>query len=160
MPGTSPTPTLSHLEAEIQRLIDEREALELQRQRLRVEELKTLADAYARKLQAAGFSISEGLAALKPYAHVRMQSETAAPATSSSPLAPREPREPRAPRASVTHGLDALHSRAAQVLGEDAHRWLRRAHPLLGGQAPLQIASTPQGVEKVQALLAAYARGA
>ena len=157
MPGTSPTPTLSHLEAEIQRLLDEREALELQRQRLRVEELKTLADAFARKLQAAGFSVSEGLAALKPYARVRLQSEAAA---ASPRLAPRQPQEPRGPRASVTHGLDALHSRAAQVLGEDAHRWLRRAHPLLGGQAPLQIASTPQGVEKVNALLAAYARGA
>lgn len=158
MPGTSPTPTLTGLEAQIQQLLQAREALEVQRQRLRVEELKTLADAYARKLQAAGFSVAEGLAALKPYANVRLQRDTPPPA--AAPVATPAPREGRAPRGSVAHGVEALHTRAAQVLGEDAQRWMRRAHPLLGGQAPLQVASTPQGVEKVQALLAAYARGA
>ena len=33
----------------------------------RVEELKVLADGYAKKLQMNGFSIREGMEALKPY---------------------------------------------------------------------------------------------
>lgn len=152
---------LNDIEAEIRRLTREREALQEQQSRLRVEELKTLADAYARKLQAAGFSVAEGLAALRPYASVRMQAApapaepiAAAPAL-SSPAPATQPQ-----RASLSLGLDTLHNRAAQVLGDDAHRWLRRPHSLLGGQTPLQLATTPQGLERVQALLAAYARGA
>jgi DNA-binding protein H-NS len=37
----------------------------------RVEELKVLADGYAKKLQMNGFSIREGIDALKPYLPVR-----------------------------------------------------------------------------------------
>ncbi|MDA7418356.1 MbcA/ParS/Xre antitoxin family protein [Xenophilus arseniciresistens] len=169
MSALSSSFALSDIEAEIRRLTREREALQEQRQKLRVEELKTLADAYARKLQAAGFSVAEGLAALRPYASVRLQAAPdagAAPAASAAPAAPApaaaSPAASAQPpqRAALSLGLDALHNRAAQVLGDDAHRWLRRAHSLLGGQTPLQLASTPQGLERVHALLAAYARGA
>ncbi|WP_399684325.1 antitoxin Xre/MbcA/ParS toxin-binding domain-containing protein [Xenophilus sp.] len=145
--------SLADIEAQIRRLSDEREAMEQQRERLRAEELKVLADAYARKLRAAGFTIREGLAALRPYAAVRLAQEQsdAAPVAAPAP-APSAPQGTAAPQ--------DLRSRAAQVLGPDASRWLRRPHPLLGGQTPQQVAATPQGLEKVNALLAAYARGA
>ncbi|RYF84181.1 MAG: DUF2384 domain-containing protein [Comamonadaceae bacterium] len=168
-PAPNPKPMPSHMpspadiEAEIQRLIAEREALEQQRQVLRVEELKVLADAYARKLQAAGFTIREGLDALKPYARVRLASE--APPVAAPPLWRRAaapsplPGSPGSSSSGNAGGQD-LNSRAAQVLGDDAQRWLRRPHPLLGGQSPQQVAGLPGGLDKVHALLAAYARGA
>ena len=37
----------------------------------RIEELKVLADGYAKKLAMNGFSIREGMDALKPYLHLR-----------------------------------------------------------------------------------------
>lgn len=37
----------------------------------RVEEVKVLADGYAKKLQMNGFSIREGMDALKPYLHLK-----------------------------------------------------------------------------------------
>ena len=161
MSGLPSSPSLTSIEAEIQRLHKAREALQAQQARLRVEELKTLADAYARKLQAAGFSIAEGLAALKPYARVRLQDDAATSPATTAPSAPA-PRAARTPRVrpTVDQGIDRLHQRATEVLGDDGRHWLRRAHPLLGGQAPLEVASTPQGVDRVHALLAAYARGA
>jgi DNA-binding protein H-NS len=57
--------------AEIQNRIKEMDAeravLELALQSKRGEEIKVLADAYAKKLQAGGFSIAEGVKALAPY---------------------------------------------------------------------------------------------
>lgn len=57
--------------AEIQKRIKdmdvERAELETALQAKRGEEIKVLADAYAKKLQAGGFSISEGIKALAPY---------------------------------------------------------------------------------------------
>lgn len=57
--------------SEIQRRIKEMDAerveLEAALQAKRGEEIKVLADAYAKKLQAGGFSIAEGLKALEPY---------------------------------------------------------------------------------------------
>ncbi|AGU47386.1 hypothetical protein VAPA_1c02560 [Variovorax paradoxus B4] len=57
--------------AEIQKRIKdmdaERAELEAALQAKRGEEIKVLADAYAKKLQAGGFSISEGVKALAPY---------------------------------------------------------------------------------------------
>ncbi|QNK65815.1 H-NS family nucleoid-associated regulatory protein [Variovorax sp. PAMC26660] len=74
--------------AEIQkRIMDmdaERAELEAALQAKRGEEIKVLADAYAKKLQAGGFSISEGIKALAPY-------DTAA--AKRSGVAPRPPRE-------------------------------------------------------------------
>lgn len=48
----------------------------------RVEELKVLADGYAKKLELGGFSIAEGIEALRPYLPVKA---TKAAATSGSP---------------------------------------------------------------------------
>ena len=50
--------------SELQRLLQETEAAIADR---RVEELKVLADGYAKKLQMNGFAIREGIEALKPY---------------------------------------------------------------------------------------------
>ena len=57
-------PDLAALQAELARVnaaIEER----------RVEELKVLADGYAKKLQRNGFSVREGMDALKPYLRLR-----------------------------------------------------------------------------------------
>jgi len=74
--------------AEIQQRIKDMDAerveLEAALQAKRGEEIKVLADAYAKKLQAGGFSISEGIKALAPY-------DTATAKRSST--APRPPRE-------------------------------------------------------------------
>jgi DNA-binding protein H-NS len=74
--------------AEIQKRIKdmdaERAELEAALQAKRGEEIKVLADAYAKKLQAGGFSISEGIKALAPY-------DTKAGTRSGT--APRPPRE-------------------------------------------------------------------
>ena len=74
--------------AEIQKRIKEMDAerveLEAALQAKRGEEIKVLADAYAKKLQAGGFSIAEGIKALAPY-------DTATAKRSAA--APRPPRE-------------------------------------------------------------------
>lgn len=57
-------PSLSELQA---RLAKTNEAIAARR----VEELKVLADGYAKKLQMNGFSIREGIDALKPYLKLR-----------------------------------------------------------------------------------------
>lgn len=41
----------------------------------------------------------------------------------------------------------------------DAAQWLRRPHPMLDGEVPLQIAQVPAGVERVKAILAAIKYG-
>lgn len=50
--------------ADLRRLLDQTEAAIADR---RIEELKVLADGYAKKLAMNGFSIREGMDALKPY---------------------------------------------------------------------------------------------
>jgi len=50
--------------AELRKLLEQTEAALAEK---RVEEMKVLADGYAKKLQMGGFSISEGIDALKPY---------------------------------------------------------------------------------------------
>jgi hypothetical protein len=141
------SPTLDDIEARIQQLTQAREALEAQRHRAREEELKVLADAFARKLKAAGFSVRQGIAALKPYAR-----NWAAEPAPEAPAAPVQ----RAAAPSPEAHLRAL---AVQVLGQEHAQWMKRPHPLLGGQTPQDTAVTPHGREKVQALLTAYARG-
>ncbi|MEK8048727.1 hypothetical protein AACH10_00580 [Ideonella sp. DXS22W] len=54
--------------AELQRLLAETDAAIAER---RVEELKVLADGFARKLAMNGFSVREGIDALKPYAKLK-----------------------------------------------------------------------------------------
>jgi len=61
---TPPRQTL----AELQRLLAETDAAIAER---RIEELKVLADGYAKKLAMNGFSIQEGMDALKPYRRLR-----------------------------------------------------------------------------------------
>jgi DNA-binding protein H-NS len=50
--------------AELQKMLRDTESAIAER---RVEELKVLADGYAKKLQMNGFDIREGMEALKPY---------------------------------------------------------------------------------------------
>ena len=49
-------------------LVALREQLDREIEGKRAEELKVLADGYAKKIQAAGFSVAEAIDALKPYA--------------------------------------------------------------------------------------------
>ena len=59
--------SFADIQKRIQEMDDERAELEVALQAKRGEELKVLADAYAKKLEAAGFSIAEGKTALDPY---------------------------------------------------------------------------------------------
>ncbi len=54
--------------ADLQRLLAQTDSAIAER---RIEELKVLADGYAKKLAMNGFSIREGMAALKPYLPTR-----------------------------------------------------------------------------------------
>ncbi len=62
--------------SELQKLVTEaQERLEAKRE----EEIKVLADAYAKKVQAAGFSIEEAIEALHPYLPQRSRGKTKNP---------------------------------------------------------------------------------
>lgn len=78
------TMSFAEIQKRIKDMDEERAVLEAALQVKRGEEIKVLADAYAKKLQAGGFSISEGIKALAPY-------ET--PAAKRIVAAPRPPRE-------------------------------------------------------------------
>ncbi|MDT7836280.1 hypothetical protein [Aquabacterium sp. OR-4] len=54
--------------AELQRLLAQTDAAIAER---RVEELKVLADGFARKLAMNGFSVRDGIDALKPYTKIK-----------------------------------------------------------------------------------------
>ena len=60
----NPNPVDAQLLADLQRQLAEVDAAITER---RVEELKVLADGFARKLAVNGFSVKEGIDALKPY---------------------------------------------------------------------------------------------
>lgn len=128
--------------AQIQRLEAKRAALVEQKSRAQAEELKVLADAYARKLQAAGLSIRAGIAALRPY---------------EKAIRPRAnaPGGPASAQGEAKRPLDQLQEQARQVFGDDAGAWLARPHPLLGGMSPRDAANHLEGLEKIQALLTA-----
>ena len=65
MPAPNLPTTLDGLAmADLQRLLAQTDAAIAER---RVEELKVLADGFARKLAVNGFSVKEGIDALKPY---------------------------------------------------------------------------------------------
>lgn len=66
---TSTNESLEASEARIQKLAKERADLEREQKRMRKIELEFLADAYARKLRSAGFTIEQGIAALRDYKH-------------------------------------------------------------------------------------------
>ena len=59
--------------AELQRMLAQTEAAIAER---RIEELKVLADGFARKLAANGFSVREGIDALKPYLRIKALTAT------------------------------------------------------------------------------------
>ena len=59
--------------ADLQRMLAQTEAAIAER---RVEELKVLADGFARKLAANGFSVREGIDALKPYLRIKALTAT------------------------------------------------------------------------------------
>ena len=59
----------------------------------REEELKVLADGYAKKLIAAGFGIEERIKALLPYTEAKRRG-TAAPSTSTARVLYRDPANP------------------------------------------------------------------
>jgi putative toxin-antitoxin system antitoxin component (TIGR02293 family) len=42
---------------------------------------------------------------------------------------------------------------------DDAAQWLRRPHPMLGGEIPLQLARTEAGAQRVHAILIAIKYG-
>ena len=69
---SQPSPTSSDglSLAELQRQLAEVDAAIAER---RVEELKVLADGFARKLAVNGFSVKEGIDALKPYIGKNLQ---------------------------------------------------------------------------------------
>ncbi|MFN7725800.1 MAG: hypothetical protein ACK5QH_12080 [Rubrivivax sp.] len=62
---------LAQRRAQLQALVARRDELDRAIAERRVEELKVLADGYAKKLQMNGFSIREGMDALKPYLKLR-----------------------------------------------------------------------------------------
>ncbi len=69
MPAQESTVNLDGLPlAELQRLLAQTDAAIAER---RVEELKVLADGFARKLAMNGFTVREGIDALKPYAKLK-----------------------------------------------------------------------------------------
>lgn len=135
---------VDELLAQIRRLEAKRTALIEQRTRAETEELKVLADAYARKLQAAGLSIRAGIAALRPY-EKSMNPCTGAAASRSGANA----------QGDLTKEIDQLYEQARQVFGDDVGEWMDRRHVLLGGQSPRAVATQPEGLKKVRALLSA-----
>jgi DNA-binding protein H-NS len=65
MPAQKSLPDLNRLAmGDLRRLLEQTDAAIAER---RIEELKVLADGYAKKLAMNGFSIREGMDALKPY---------------------------------------------------------------------------------------------
>jgi DNA-binding protein H-NS len=76
--------SFAEIQKRIQEMDAERVVLEAALHAKRGEEIKVLADAYAKKLQAGGFSIAEGIKALAPYGTI--------PAKRTD-VAPRPPRE-------------------------------------------------------------------
>jgi len=65
--ATAKNLSFADIQKRIKEVDDERAELEAALHAKRGEELKVLADAYAKKLQAAGFTILEGVEALAPY---------------------------------------------------------------------------------------------
>lgn len=76
--------SFAEIQKRIQDMDAERAELEAALQAKRGEELKVLADAYAKKLEAGGFSIPEGIKALAPY------DKTVAKRSGTAPRPPRE----------------------------------------------------------------------
>ncbi|UDF36880.1 UNVERIFIED_ORG: H-NS histone family protein [Shinella sp. XGS7] len=74
-------------------LVALRAKLEREIEGKREEELKTLADGYAKKLQAAGFSVEEGIKALLPYTEAKRRGSVGT-STSTARVLYRDPANP------------------------------------------------------------------
>lgn len=74
-------------------LVSLRTRLEQEIEGKRDEELKILADGYAKKLQAAGFSVEEGIKALLPYTEAKQRGSATA-STSQARVLYRDPANP------------------------------------------------------------------
>lgn len=73
-------------------LVELNKQLEQQIEAKRGEELKVLVDGFAKKLGAAGFSVAEGVEALKPY--IVTTSASKKPAGVAAPVLYRDPANP------------------------------------------------------------------
>lgn len=154
---------LSAIQKEIEKLTGEQTKLRERREAVKLETLKSLADAFARKLQAAGFSVRDGIKALRPYEKINLD-ETPAPAVNSAATtafrrAPAvRPAKPNSVRPNQINARDAVEQYANDVLGAQWQSWLETPHMLLGGERPDALLGHPAGVAKVRALLDAYQR--
>ncbi|WP_343639668.1 H-NS histone family protein [Roseateles sp.] len=71
-------------------LVDLSKQLERQIAEKRSEELKVLVDGFAKKLEAAGFTVAEGAEALKPYLPVASHGGKTAPVRYRNPANPAD----------------------------------------------------------------------
>lgn len=159
---TAAVPTadaLSAIHNEIERLSGEQAKLRARREAIKRETLQSLADAFARKLQAAGLSVREGIQALRPYEKLKLdEMAAAAPATTTAyhrAPAVQALKQPSG-RSPQVNARDAVEQQAQHILGAPWRSWLDQPHLLLGGEAPSALLANPAGVAKVRALLDAY----
>lgn len=132
----------SAIEKEILRLQKEKEKLLERREVVKRETLHSLADAFARKLQAAGLTVREGIEALRPYSHLKLHEEVmqrssaigARPSFQRSPHPGRARPVGRAAPPPTTQG--SLEAYAQQVLGAGWKDWMDQPNLLLGGDQP------------------------
>lgn len=156
----------SAIDQEILRLQQEREKLLERRAAVKRETLLSLADAFARKLQAAGLTVREGIQALRPYEHLKLNDPVLAyPQTEVPHRGLRRTRstEASAPASVIEAELSpqqAVEAYAEQVLGAGWRDWLEQPHLLLGGERPSALLTQRAGVAKVRALLEAFEQGA
>lgn len=155
----------STIDQEILRLQQERDKLLARREVVRHEMLQNLADAFARKLDAAGFTVREGIQALRPYANVKLKADVVerpesedgkqvfrrAPARTSGGGAAAQP---------LPSAQESIESYAQQVLGTGWKEWLDKPNLLLGGDRPNALLGSRAGLAKVRALLEAFEQGA
>lgn len=155
----------STIDKEILRLQQERDKLLARREAVRHETLQNLADAYARKLQAAGFTVREGIQALRPYANVKLKADVAGRPGGEigRHTVQRELGQSSEGRAAVQpmpSAQESIESYAQQVLGTGWKEWLDKPNLLLGGDRPNALLGSRAGLAKVRALLEAFEQGA
>lgn len=155
----------SAIEKEILRLQKEKEKLLERREAVKRETLHSLADAFARKLQAAGLTVREGIEALRPYSHLKLGEQV----TQRSSVTAARPSFQRSPRMAHTRPVgravpqtttqDSLEGYAQQVLGAGWKDWMDQPNLLLGGERPNALLGQHAGVARVRALLQAFEQG-
>ncbi|RYF83754.1 MAG: DUF2384 domain-containing protein [Comamonadaceae bacterium] len=155
----------SAIEKEILRLQKEKEKLLERREAVKRETLHSLADAFARKLQAAGLTVREGIEALRPYSHLKLHEEVTqrSSAIAARPSFQRSPHPGRARpvgrAAPPPSTQDSLEGYAQQVLGAGGKDWMDQPNLLLGGERPNAPLGQHAGLARVRALLKAFEQG-